>query len=205
MSLTRMTPARLAANRANAKRATAAAAAKRRDNPSPTQPRNFDWGYASAYHAMPPDWHAHAVRTAASIAESYTDPLLRHLIAQHVYSYEHLRYLTCLRNLQLAWALELYAGHVGHAIHHIFRWGSGERSYHRAKAHLSANCRRASKAVSQRFDEIKNDKLSPYLVDSPWPPKTLAAAASASTAFTHRTPTYPVHPAILEGKRGKPL
>jgi len=93
MSLIRMTPARLAANRANAKRSrgpiTPEGKARSAQNAT-------TWGFTAALRGMPQEWHKASVHRAMAISADFLDPTERALIANHVYLLIWRRYIAHL-------------------------------------------------------------------------------------------------------------
>ncbi|GEM_PF-2524684 len=177
-----MTPAKLAANRANARLSTGPRTpeGKARSSQNATT-----WGFTAALRGMPPDWHEAALVKAVEISSEFSDPTERALVAQHVYLIIWRRYI--------AW-LEAEAFNQFDNWLEIFRHPTLYRSLDRACARADHLARRVELSLA-RYHKTKNTTTNPYLPDSTTPPLAMRAPASkvgqASACHCHTQPPQP--------------
>ncbi len=173
MPLIRMTPAKLAANRANAKRSTGPRTpqGKARSAQNATT-----WGFTAALSGMPPDWRQAALAKAAEISSEFSDPTERALVAQHVYLIIWRRYI--------AW-LEAEAFNQFDNWLQIFRHPTLYQSMDRACARIDHLARRVGISLA-KYRKMRNDLAStnPYLVETTTPRVAAAAAQSGDRSAT---------------------
>jgi len=167
MALIRLTPAKLAANRANAKlsRGPVTPEGKARSSQNATT-----WGFTAAMHGMPNDWHRAAILKANEISSDFPDPTERYLIAHHVYLLIWRRYLGHLT----AQALNEFPDPLAW-INHPSLW----KSINRACARVDHMARNTELSLA-RYRKNKSATTIPYLVDSTTPLVRRAAAAPSS-------------------------
>ncbi len=165
MALIRMTPAKLAANRANAKRSTG----PKTDEGKARSARNATtWGFTAALRGMPEDWHEGALAKAAEISSEFSDPTERALVAHHVYLIIWRRYI--------AW-LEAEAFNQFDNWLEIFRHPTLYPSMDRACARIDHLARRVELSLA-RYRKLKNATTNPYLLETATPPLVMRAPAS---------------------------
>ncbi len=82
---------------------------------------------------MPVEWEIDALHHARAAAAQCADPDLRQRIIDLVYCIRWCDYLAALRARHVNWALAVHDGHLGPAIHLLFRYPATERAYYRAR------------------------------------------------------------------------
>ncbi len=172
MSLIRMTPRKLAANRANAQKSTgprtpAGKAASAQNNA-------IHYLYARKF-TVPPEWHAEFTARAAELTLPFADPVERALRAQWVYLELWIKRLDTLENKLCRLEIQQAADHPRRGIANWVRHNPLFRAWLRLFRKLTRQAARLFRAIKTHCRRRRAHPAPP-----PPAPKAIAAGAHFS-------------------------